>query len=140
MLNLRPSKLNNMQEKSAERSYGLLRSYLTLFQFRLPDAEKHEIRDLLSHFLDELEEKGGFLEDMDSYLEGFFFRPDPSVLKPKPTAVKIEIAQPISQTEMPTPQPTQPSTSSVERPHSSLQSPQYEIEALPEPTKEMLDS
>ena len=75
-------KAAELYEKSAERSYGLLRSYLTLFQFRLPDAEKHEIRDLLSHFLDELEEKGGFLEDMDSYLEGFFFRPDPSVLKP----------------------------------------------------------
>ena len=82
-------------EREAEKSYSMLRSYLTLYQFRLDDNQKHDIREMLSQSLDEIE-KMDMVEDMDNYLDGFCFKLDPSVLptatKPKPKSVKIEIA------------------------------------------------
>ena len=82
-------------EREAEKAYTKLRSYLTLYQFRLDDNQKHDIREMLSQSLDDIE-KMNLIEDMDNYLDGFCFKIDPSVLpaisKPKPTSVKIEIA------------------------------------------------
>ena len=81
-------------DREAEKSYSKLRSYLTLYQFRLADSQKHDIREMLSQSLDEIE-KLGQVDDMDNYLDGFCFKLDPSVLpttKPKPTSVKIQVA------------------------------------------------
>jgi len=82
-------------EKEMEINYTRLRSYLTIYQFRLPESQKHEIREMLSQFLDDIE-KMGAVDDFDNYLDGFCFKLDKSVMptftQPKPTNVKIAIA------------------------------------------------
>ena len=42
-------------EKESYRSYSRLRSYLTLYQYRLSDKEKHDVRDMLSQSLDDID-------------------------------------------------------------------------------------
>ena len=79
-------------ENSTQKVYRKLRSYLTLYQFRLNDQEKSDIREMLSQELDEIE-KINFIEDMDNYLDGFCFQLDKSIIpKKQPTEVKIKIA------------------------------------------------
>ena len=78
----------------AQKHYKKIRSYLTLFQFRLNDAEKCDLREKLAQNLDDLAGTNDFIQDLDSYLEGFCFKLDKSVLPNQPKEVKIEIAQP----------------------------------------------
>lgn len=68
-------------QREAAQAYKKLRSYLTLYQFRLDDAQKCDIREKISETLDEIENNDGFLKDMDSYLDGFCFALDKSVLR-----------------------------------------------------------
>ena len=107
-------------ERDAEIAYSKLRSYLSLYQFRLQDDQKCNIREMLSQSLDELE-KQNFIDDMDNYLDGFCFKLDKSVLpklgRPKPTAVKIKIA----------PEVTQPM-------------PPVQLQPLPDPDQQTLDT
>lgn len=91
-------------EREAEKAYTKMRSYLTLYQFRLSEEEKYNIRETLSQCLDEID-KMDLVDDMDNYLDGFCFKLDRSVIpnykkiKPIPKAVQIEIApQPSSST------------------------------------------
>ena len=97
-------------DKAAGIHYKKIRSYLTLWQFRLSDQQKCDIREKLAQYLDEISEND-HVQDLDSYLEGFCFQLDKSVLPnqlPKPNEVKIEIAQSIestpAQTHSPAPQ------------------------------------
>ena len=86
-------------ENSTQKVYRKLRSYLTLYQFRLNDQEKSDIREMLSQELDEIE-KINFIEDMDNYLDGFCFQLDKSIIpKKQPTEVKIKIAPEPKSTE-----------------------------------------
>ena len=85
-------------DQMAQRHYKRIRSYLTLFQFRLNDQQKCDIREKLAHSLDEIN-ANDFVHDLDSYLEGFCFKLDKSVIQTQPKEVKIEIAQP--RTEIP---------------------------------------
>jgi len=81
-------------EREAEKVYSRLRSYLALYQFRITKDQQHDIREMLSQSLDEIE-KNNLIEDMDNYLDGFCFKFDKSVLPApviKPTSVKIKIA------------------------------------------------
>ena len=121
-------------EREAEKSYSLLRSYLTLYQFRLHDSQKHDIREMLSQSLDEIE-KMDLVEDMDNYLDGFCFKLDPSVLpktsKIKPKSVKIEIA-PEETRRMGSP------TRHTDPPSPAKEQPQRQ--AMPELDSEMLDN
>ena len=68
-------------EKESYRVYSRLRSYLTLYQYRLTDKEKHDIRDMLSQSLDDID-KINLIEDMDNYLDGFCFKFDKSIIIP----------------------------------------------------------
>ena len=68
-------------EKESYRSYSRLRSYLTLYQYRLSDKEKHDVRDMLSQSLDDID-KMILIEDMDNYLDGFCFKFDKSIIIP----------------------------------------------------------
>lgn len=80
--------------QEAEKAYTRMRSYLTMYQFRLSDQEKCEIREMLSQHLDNIEQND-LIQDMDNYLDGFCFKLDKTVLpnfKPIPKSVKIEIA------------------------------------------------
>ena len=91
----------NVYHREAEQAYARMRSYLTLYQFRLSDQQKCDIRELLSQHLDNIEEHD-LIRDMDNYLDGFCFKLDKSVLpnlKPAPKSVKIEIAQPATPTQ-----------------------------------------
>ena len=87
----------NSYEEEAEKSYSRMRSYLTLYQFRLSDDEKYNIREMLSQSLDNID-KSDSVDNMDNYLDGFCFKLDKSVLptlskpKMKPTAIQIQIA------------------------------------------------
>ena len=67
-------------QKEAENSYRKLRSYLTMYQFRLTDQEKREIRDMLSSQLDKIDNNDQ-VDDMDSYLDGFCFQMDTSIIE-----------------------------------------------------------
>ena len=78
-------------DKIAQRHYNRIRSYLTLFQFRLNDQQKCDIREKLAQSLDEIN-ANDFVHDLDSYLEGFCFKLDKSVIQTQPKEVKIEIA------------------------------------------------
>ena len=83
-------------EQISQQHYKRIRSYLTLFQFRLHDEQKCEIREKLAQSLDEIN-SNDCVNDLDSYLEGFCFKLDHTVLpsQPKqPKEVRIEIAQP----------------------------------------------
>ena len=77
----------------AQKHYKKIRSYLTLFQFRLNENEKFDLREKLAQNLDEIN-SNDCVNDLDSYLEGFCFKLDKSVLSSQPKEVKIEIAQP----------------------------------------------
>jgi hypothetical protein len=79
-------------EHESFKSYSRLRSYLTLYQYRLSDHEKHDIRELLSQSLDEID-KTNLIDDMDSYLDGFCFKFDKSVISTDlllPKRIKLE--------------------------------------------------
>ena len=102
-------KAAEIYDRAAENHYKRIRSYLTLWQFRLNDDQKCDIREKLAHHLDELTEND-FIQDLDSYLEGFCFQLDKSVLPSqgiKPKEVKIEIAQPPPPPSSPAQQTTQ---------------------------------
>ena len=79
-------------DEEAQKHYKKIRSYLTLWQFRLNDDQKCDIRERLAQHLDEITDHD-FVHDLDSYLEGFCFQLDKSVLPVKPKEVKIEIAK-----------------------------------------------
>ena len=79
-------------DQAARQHYQKIRSYLTLYQFRLNDDIKCEMREKLAQALDEICSHD-FVHDLDSYLEGFCFTLDKSVLPTRPNEVKIEIAQ-----------------------------------------------
>ena len=80
-------------DQAALQHYKRIRSYLTLFQFRLTDDQKCTIREKLASCLDEIS-ANDYVADMDSYLEGFCFQLDKSVIPTNnpPKEVKIEIA------------------------------------------------
>ena len=85
--------LSAKYEREAGTVYKRIRSYLTLYQFRLTEQEKCDIREMLSQELDEIESSVNIVDEMDSFLEGYCFKFDKSVLpKPHPTEVKVEIA------------------------------------------------
>lgn len=90
-------------DQMAHKYYQRIRSYLTLFQFRLQDDQKCEIREKLAQTLDEIH-ANDFVHDLDSYLEGFCFKLDKTVIPSQPKEVKIEIAKPPVLPEQPTPQ------------------------------------
>ena len=82
-------------DQEAGKYYKRIRSYLTLWQFRLNDDQKCDIREKLAQHLDEISDHD-HVQDLDSYLEGFCFQLDKSVLPSqgiKPKEVKIEIAK-----------------------------------------------
>ena len=66
-------------QQEAEKSYTKLRSYLTMYQFRLTDQQKQEIRKKLSSQLDKIDNNDQ-VDDMDSYLDGFCFQLDTSFI------------------------------------------------------------
>ena len=106
--------------REAEKAYTRMRSYLTLYQFRLSEQEKCDIREMLSQHLDEIDQYD-LVTDMDNYLAGFCFKLDKSVLpslkteqKPKPTAVNIKIASTQNQTK--SPEPPQSSKNFIQQP------------------------
>lgn len=82
-------------EKVENDAYKKIRTYLTVYQFRLSNKEKCEIRETLSQFLDEIE-KQNVIDEFDNYLDGFCFELDQNVIpskQVKPTSVKIKIAE-----------------------------------------------
>ena len=112
--NLIFSSMNNWKaaaekyDEAAQQDYKRIRSYLTLYQFRLNDDQKSEIREKLAECLDEIS-SNDFVHDLDTYLEGFCFKLDKSVLPTQPKEVKIEIAQKIDSAPQPiisAPKPT----------------------------------
>ena len=87
------SKLSSSYEEQSKKLYQKIRSYLTLYQFRLSEQQKCDIREMLSQELDEIESSSNIIEEMDAYLEGYCFEFDKSILPKKtPTSVKIQIA------------------------------------------------
>ena len=108
-------------EREAEKYYTKMRSYLTMYQFRLSDQDKCEIREMLSQSLDEIE-KNNVIEDMDHYLDGFCFKIDKSVLpKCPPKEVKIAIS----------PEPKQP----LVKPVTASVPITYTFDSAPDETK-----
>ena len=83
-------------DHAARQHYKKIRSYLTFYQFRLSDGQKCEIREKLAQCLDEICSHD-FVHDLDSYLEGFCFTLDKSVIRTQPKEVKIQI-QPKAET------------------------------------------
>ena len=77
-------------DHAARQHYKKIRSYLTFYQFRLNDGQKCEIREKLAQCLDEICSHD-FVHDLDSYLEGFCFTLDKSVITTQPKEVKIQI-------------------------------------------------
>lgn len=76
--------------------YKKIRSYLSLWQFRLNESTKCDLREQLALHLDEITEHD-FVHDLDTYLEGFCFQLDKSVFKTtiptdRPKEVNIKIA------------------------------------------------
>ena len=101
--------------REAEKSYAKIRSYLTLYQFRLSDQQKCDIREMLSQHLDDID-KNDLIQDMDNYLDGFCFKLDKSVLpnlKTIPKSVKIEIAQPANSIQSTLIQPNPSSSNQI---------------------------
>ena len=96
-------------DQAAKNHYKRIRSYLTLWQFRLSDEQKCEIREKLAQDLDEIT-ANDFVQDLDSYLEGFCFQLDKSVIPNnhsiQPNEVKIAVA-PKPVTEIPSHSPAQ---------------------------------
>ena len=94
-------------QQEAENSYKKLRSYLTMYQFRLTDQQKQEIREKLSSQLDKIDNNDQ-IDDMDSYLDGFCFQLDTSFIpttsntqsitseQPSPPQMKQEIPSPVT--------------------------------------------
>jgi len=66
-------------QKQSERQYAKLRSYLTVYQFRLSDSEKTQLRDMLSRKLDIIDNEN-YVENMDSFLDGFCFKLDSDII------------------------------------------------------------
>ena len=66
-------------DQAAHKYYTKIRSYLTLWQFRLNDDTKCDIREKLAQHLDEITDHD-FVEDLDSFLEGFCFQLDTTVM------------------------------------------------------------
>ena len=87
------SKLSATYEEQSKKVYKKIRSYLTLYQFRLSNQQRCDVREMLSQELDEIESSANIMEEMDSFLDGYCFELDKSILPKKiPTAVKIQIA------------------------------------------------
>ena len=87
------SKLSAAYEDQTNKVYKKIRSYLTLYQFRLSNQQKCDVREMLSQELDEIESSTNIIEEMDAFLEGYCFEFDKSVLPKKiPTAVKVQVA------------------------------------------------
>ena len=82
--------------QEAFKRYSKIRSYLSLWQFRLTKDQKCDVRERLAQHLDEITEHD-FVQDLDSYLEGFCFKLDTSVVSMKkiqnPKEVKIEVTE-----------------------------------------------
>ena len=82
--------------QEAFKKYSKIRSYLSLWQFRLTEDQKCDVREKLAQHLDEITEND-FVQDLDSYLEGFCFKLDTSVVPSRkiqiPKEVKIEVAE-----------------------------------------------
>ena len=100
--------------QSSQKHYKRIRSYLTLWQFRLSDDSKCEIREKLAQYLDEITDRD-FVQDLDSYLEGFCFQLDKTVLPNQPKEVKIQIAPP----NTPEPEPAKTFSEHVPQPINS---------------------
>lgn len=139
-------------QREAEKAYTRIRSYLTLYQFRLSEQDKCDIREMLTEHLDEID-KNDLVADMDSYLDGFCFKLDKSVLssfklvKTPPTEVKIAIAQPetanIPNTKLTTQTQTQEQLESIRKPQKIRPDEpvdQHMQQYLSAPTQEMLDT
>ena len=75
-------------QKEAEKSYNRLRSYLTLYQFRIDDDQKCRVREKISQTLDEIESNQEYIRELDSYLSGYCFRLDKSILPCKKSNIK----------------------------------------------------
>ena len=81
---------SKIYERESYRVYSRLRSYLTLYQYRLSDKEKHDIREMLSQSLDDIDNIN-LIEDMDNYLDGFCFKFDKSIIIPfEPLAAEMK--------------------------------------------------
>jgi len=127
------SQAATIYHREAEKAYTRMRSYLTLYQFRLSEQEKCDIREMLSQHLDEIDQHD-LVTDMDNYLDGFCFKLDKSVLpplkteqKPNTTAVNIKIAPPHNQNK-PLVQP-QTSSNFIQQPMvNKIQEPLPELE------------
>ena len=81
-------------QREAEKSYSKLRSYLTMYQFRLTDEQKHEIREKLSAELDKIDNNDQ-VDDLDSYLDGFCFKLDTSILSTKTESQSAPTPEPM---------------------------------------------
>ena len=82
-------------DQAAQKYYKRIRSYLTLWQFRLNDETKCDIREKLAQHLDEITEHDS-VQDLDSYLEGFCFHLDKTVIPNYQKENRIQIAPPNS--------------------------------------------
>ena len=81
-------------QREAENAYTKLRSYLTMYQFRLTDQQKHEIREKLSAELDKIDNNDQ-VDDLDSYLDGFCFKLDTSILATKTESQSAPTPEPM---------------------------------------------
>lgn len=135
------SEAANKYHKDAEKAYGRIRSYLTLYQFRLSDQAKCDIREMLTQHLDELD-KHDLITDMDNYLDGFCFKLDKSVL-PAINTDKVTInRQTCSPAYIPVQQSqnlNQQQISDQDRQNLNQQMPEV-TQCLPQHNQEMFDS
>ena len=86
-------------EQSSQIHYKRIRSYLTLWQFRLSEETKCEIREKLAEHLDEMTDHD-YVQDFDAYLEGFCFQFDKSVLS-ETEASNLKVAPQITSQDEP---------------------------------------
>ena len=63
------SKLSATYEEQSKKVYKKIRSYLTLYQFRLSNQQRCDVREMLSQELDEIESSANIIEEMDSFLD-----------------------------------------------------------------------
>ena len=83
-------------QNEAEKSYSKLRSYLTMYQFRLTHEQKQEIRKKLSAQLDKIDNND---QVDDSYLDGFCFQLDTSFI-PTTTATETTTTETSAPTQI----------------------------------------
>ena len=80
-------KLAKKYREDSEALYVRLRSYLTMYQYRLSDDEKCEIRENLSKKLDEIDNFDQ-IDNMDNFLDGFCFKLDSSIIPSMSSDIK----------------------------------------------------